>query len=405
MRLAASFVRFAATAQRRCHVAGAGGVGGTSTAVCRAMSSGSSESSFVDRARIFVVGGTGGQGHKRMGSAGGDGGNVFVQADASIHNLRDIAQKHRFKAGPGDPGSKKYKSVPGEDVVVKVPVGTSIYLDSGRPMGDLTFHAETLLVARGGEGGSALTNQNYSGLKGDRLHIVLELKSIADVGLVGFPNAGKSSLLGALSRAKPRVANYPFTTLRPNIGVLQYDDFSQLRMADIPGLIEGAHENRGMGHAFLRHIERTKVLLYVIDVNGFQLGPDHPYRTATQTLALLAAELDHYDPNLRRSCPAIVALNKMDLPDVEAKADEFCNACKQILPNTHVHRISTQTGEGLPDLAIAVKDTVESTHNTTAPAVTSSDNDGGDTADFERFLHAQDLELSRSATKHDLGGR
>lgn len=218
--------------------------------------------------------------------------------------------------------------------------------------------------ARGGEGGSSRTNEQHSGLKGDRGHVVLELKSIADVGLVGFPNAGKSSLLCAMSRARPRVASYPFTTLRPYIGSLQFDDHFGLRIADIPGLIEGASENVGMGHAFLRHVERTHVLLFMIDVGGFQLSTGSPHRTPLETLQLLAHELDQYQSSMLASRACVIALNKIDTDDAMAHVAAFRAALAASPAMARFHAvpvlpISAQRGDGLPELARTLRALVE----------------------------------------------
>eukprot|EP00049_Salpingoeca_infusionum_P019249 m.361061 g.361061 ORF g.361061 m.361061 type:complete len:490 (-) comp19305_c0_seq1:468-1937(-) len=344
---------------------------------------------FVDQARVFVCGGTGGQGSKKMGLIGSDGGSVIVRASAYQHNLRGVSQTKRFKANAGDAAQPKRKALPGKDKIVEVPVGTIVSLDTGEQIADLGFHHDEVVVARGGEGGSALTNEHRSGLKGERHHIHLELKSIADVGFVGFPNAGKSSLLRALSRAKPRVAAYPFTTIRPNIGVMEFSDFSRLRLADVPGLIEGAHENKGMGHAFLKHIERTKVLLYVIDVNGFQLKPSAPYHTPNKTLGLLAQELDCYSPLLRESRPEIIAINKVDTlseSEVDAVAESIRSdkSLPSKLRKAKLVSISARGGNNLHHLAQLLHDVVVPLQHA---ASSSRGSDGHLSSSSQTFIH------------------
>ena len=196
----------------------------------------------------------------------------------------------------------------------------------------------------------------YGGRRGEQYHVEFELQSIADIGLVGFPNAGKSSLLGRLSRARPTVASYAFTTLRPHIGVLQYPDYACLRIADLPGLIEGAHDNIGMGHACLRHVERTHALLYVLDVAGFRLGPDHAHRTAYECLTLLHDELRLYSPRLP-SKSALIALNKMDRPQAQLLSAEFQQlvASDPRFSKVPLVPISAATGLGLDELRQALR--------------------------------------------------
>lgn len=185
---------------------------------------------------------------------------------------------------------------------------------------DLDEFGQEIKVAVGGEGGSKATS--FIGLPGQKRRIRLDLKLLADVGLVGFPNAGKSSLLNAISNARPKIANYPFTTLRPNLGHLTYGDARVVTMADLPGLIEGAHKNLGMGHRFLKHVERTKLILFVVDIHGFQLGPEYPMRTAFENAVLLNKELELYNPELLKK-PSLLLLNKMDLPHSDQKLGEF----------------------------------------------------------------------------------
>jgi Obg family GTPase CgtA len=274
---------------------------------------------LVDRVRVYVRGGGGGQGSQKNGRNGGNGGNVVVVAHAQTGSLAAIArrERRRFIAESGQNATFKKRRVnDGNNEIIRVPVGTMVYNEDGSLIGDLNVDGSNVTVAVGGEGGSAMTD-NYSGVKGDKKIIILELKTIADVGLVGFPNAGKSTLLRALSNAEPKVADYPFTTERPQIGVLCYPQLDfRLTLADIPGLVEGASENKGMGHRFLRHIERTKILLFVVDVNGFQLAANCPFRSAVETVGILEEEIKLYSEEL--ACrPRILAINKLDSDGAE----------------------------------------------------------------------------------------
>lgn len=286
---------------------------------------------FVDRARVFVKGGTGGQGSRSRGAPGGDGGDVYCTANRHCASLYDAAVTKRFHAKGGANGGHKLRVRRGRDANIVVPVGTQVFTESGYLLADLDRHNQSVIVAQGGDGGSPLTNEHFSGLPGERHHITLELKAIADVGLVGFPNAGKSSLLRAVSRARPAIAGYAFTTLRPSTGVVEFPDHFRLVVGDIPGLIEGASDNRGMGHAFLRHVERTSVLLFTIDVTGFRLNANSARRTAAESLRLLCDELDAYDPSMRRDRPCAVAVNKMDLPGAPALLNTFKEEAADLL--------------------------------------------------------------------------
>lgn len=286
-------------------------------------------SKFIDSVRLHVKGGTGGTGLPKYGGMGGQGGCVYCIGKEKA-NLRDVISKHRGKtisAGHGE-DSRKTKIVgnPGSDVRLEVPLGVTAYSEQGTVLGSIDKEDETVIVARGGPGG---TPQNqFLGHTGQIHHIRLDLKLIADIGLVGFPNAGKSSLLKAISRAKPKIANYPFTTIKPNKGIIMYDDHRQISIADLPGLIEGAHINVGLGHKFLRHVERTKLLLFIADVRGFQLSPKHVMRSCLETVLLLNKELELYDPELLEK-PAVLAINKMDLEG----ADDTFNKVKESLQN------------------------------------------------------------------------
>lgn len=285
---------------------------------------------FVDWRRLFVAGGQGGNGsaafmHARShkggpyGGDGGQGGDVYVMADANLTHLAHL--KGHYRAKKGDLGSNSWKhGKKGPRVTFYVPVGTTIIdSDTGDVIGDLVENGEELLLVQGGEPG--LGNDHFKGPDmvrpkeftvggpGEERYIEIELKSIADIGLVGFPNAGKSTLLTALSRAKPKVADYPFTTLQPNIGVIQYEDGTNIKVADIPGLVEGAHENKGLGHVFLRHVERCNGLIYVVDVNS-----TNPF----EQFDILKRELELYKSRLS-SLPSLFVANKIDLLKEDTK--------------------------------------------------------------------------------------
>jgi GTP-binding protein len=290
---------------------------------------------FVDRVKIRVRGGRGGNGSPSLrrekfiprggpdGGDGGPGGNVILVTDENQQSLTPLRYMNHYEGEDGAPGlSKDQHGRSGKDVIVRVPPGTIIRdLDlevedeSERVLADLDSVETRFMLANGGVGGKGnrhfVTPVNRAprefgeGAEGEERYLELELKLVADVGLVGYPNAGKSTLLGALTNAKPETAAYPFTTLTPNIGTVLLDDFSAIRIADIPGLIDGAHENVGLGHAFLRHIERTKVLAYVLDMAATD-GTD-PW----DAFAALQQELEWHHKGLSKR-PAIVVANKMD---------------------------------------------------------------------------------------------
>uniref|UniRef100_A0A131XFW2 Putative gtp-binding protein n=1 Tax=Hyalomma excavatum TaxID=257692 RepID=A0A131XFW2_9ACAR len=278
---------------------------------------------FMDRLRLNIHGGSGGTGYPRYGGIGGNGGSVYLKAVDKIE-LKDVIREHpdkRIKAGHGQNSkSTQILGSPGMDVTVRVPVGVSVYNGQNHMIGDLIKPNDKILVVRGGQGGNP-SNQ-YHGQKGEVDNITLNLKLIADVGFVGFPNAGKSTLLRALSRAAPKVANYPFTTISPNIGIMEYADHRQISLADLPGLIEGAHRNFGLGHKFLKHVERTSMLLFIVDINGFRLNTTSLHRSAYETVMSLNKELELYKEDLLTK-PAILAVNKMDTEGAMDKYEEL----------------------------------------------------------------------------------
>lgn len=327
---------------------------------------------FFDEAKIYVQGGKGGDGCVSFrrekyvplggpnGGNGGKGGDVSLTADPSLNTLITFKRRSHFKAERGAHGrGKNQHGKSGKDWIIPVPLGTMVRdFESGQLIADLAFPGQEAVVARGGRGGrgnnafKSSTNQApriaERGEPGEERWITLELKLIADVGLVGMPNAGKSTFLASVSAARPKIADYPFTTLEPNLGVVTVDD-NTFVLADIPGLIEGAHEGSGLGHKFLRHVERTRVLIHVLD--GLSNNPLEGYEQIRQELAL-------FDPGLAEK-PEIVVLNKLDLPDVQAVWSRWQSAFSDrdvdLLP------ISAATGQGVKDVVrkvVALLDTL-----------------------------------------------
>jgi len=267
---------------------------------------------FIDKVRIYVKGGTGGMGCPSAGGCGGNGGDIFVQCKdgSSLARYRTLGSRRQV-AAHGTPYLKtKGAGRPGKSKVLTVPPGTIIYDDAKTFFKDLNQHGEKVLVAKGGQGGSHRTVR-FNGIKGERRSLTFELKLLGDVSLVGFPNAGKSTFLRSISNASPKVADYPFTTLRPTLGEISYPDHTVVTYTDLPGLIEEAHLNRGMGHQFLRHVERTKAVLMMVDIRGFQLKEKLPLRNAVETIAILMRELFLYKRDLLDR-EMVIALNKID---------------------------------------------------------------------------------------------
>ncbi|XP_054847575.1 GTP-binding protein 10 [Eublepharis macularius] len=326
---------------------------------------------FMDDLRIYVKGGTGGMGHPRLGGEGGHGGDVWLVAEEklTLKRIKNKCPRKRFVAGAGSNSSiAALKGSKGKDCEVNVPSGISITTDNGKLLGELNKTGDRLLVARGGIGGSPVTN--FLPTKGQAYSIHLDLKLIADVGLVGFPNAGKSSLLTKISHATPEIADYPFTTIKPELGTVIYADHKQITVADLPGLIEGAHANKGRGHKFLKHVERTKQLLFVVDISGFQLSAKTPFRTAFETIMLLAKELELYKEELRAKS-TLLAVNKMDLPSAQENfnklmeqlqnpQDHMDSLPKDMIPEDIVSfreiiPISAHTGKGTEELIMCLR--------------------------------------------------
>uniref|UniRef100_A0A3Q1GWK9 GTP-binding protein 10 n=1 Tax=Anabas testudineus TaxID=64144 RepID=A0A3Q1GWK9_ANATE len=330
---------------------------------------------FVDNLRLYVRGGTGGMGLPRLGGQGGNGGDVWVVAtkNMTLKRIKDKYPQKRFVGGIGGNSSvRALKGDRGKDKEIFAPVGITVTSDDDRKLGDLNAEGDRVRVAKGGPGGSFCSA--FQPGRGQAKHIRLDLKLIADLGLVGFPNAGKSSLLTAMSNATPQVASYAFTTLKPEIGKLMYKDYKQISVADLPGLIEGAHINKGMGHKFLKHVERTKQLLFVVDVCGFQLASQTPFRTAFEAVQLLTKELELYKQELV-SKPALLVVNKMDLPDAQDKLqqlkeqlqnpDDFSDLLpddmipKNYITFRHVVPVSATTGFGIEHLKSCIRESLD----------------------------------------------
>ncbi|XP_043461303.1 GTP-binding protein 10 homolog [Leptopilina heterotoma] len=272
---------------------------------------------FLDNLRIHVKAGHGGSGLPKYGGKGGRGGNVFIQASKyyTLKATDRLIRARKLEAKPGmNSTARGLIGTVGDDLIIKVPTGVVAHDENGIVIGEVNEPMSRLKIADGGVGGCKETN--YCGKRGQARTIILDLKLISDIAVVGFPNAGKSTLLKAISRASPKVAEYPFTTVRPNIGIMGFKDLRKITVGDLPGLIEGAHQNVGMGYKFLKHIERSKMILFVVDIQGFQLSPKHVYRNFLETIVLLNKEIELYNPDLI-DMPAMLLINKMDTPGAE----------------------------------------------------------------------------------------
>jgi len=329
---------------------------------------------FVDRIKVFAQAGKGGRGSVSFrrekfvpkggpdGGDGGRGGDVILRADRHVDNLANLFYEPIIKAKNGGHGmGKKMAGRAGATKIVKVPVGTIVYAvegaqrstpnaeQSGIPIVDLTRDGQEFVLCRGGAGGKGNVHfkssrnraprQYTEGEEGEQGYFLFELRTIADAGLVGYPNAGKSTLLRKISAARPKIAAYPFTTLHPIVGVMELPGYRRATIADIPGLIEGAHRGVGLGHEFLRHITRCRILIFVIDVAGSE------GRNPIEDLQNLRREIDLYDPALS-SRPWLVVANKMDLPDAERNL----RVLQERFPKTKIIPTSAAQGEGIAEL-------------------------------------------------------
>jgi GTPase len=329
---------------------------------------------FVDRVKVFAQAGQGGRGSVSFrrekfvpkggpdGGDGGRGGNVILRADRHVDNLGNLFYEPIIKAKDGSHGmGKKMSGRTGADKIVKVPVGTVVWgaeeerhrTQNPTPVVDLTVDGQEFVLCRGGAGGKGNVHfkssrnraprQYTEGEEGEEGNFLLELRTIADAGLVGYPNAGKSTLLRKISAARPKVAAYPFTTLHPIVGVIEFPGYRRAAVADIPGLIEGAHRGLGLGREFLRHIMRCRLLIFVVDIAGSE------GRNPVEDLQNLRRELDLYDPRLSAR-PWLVVANKTDLPD----AAENLNSLEARFPKVQIFPTAAATGKGIAALKEAL---------------------------------------------------
>ena len=320
---------------------------------------------FVDSAKIFIKSGKGGDGHVSFrrelfvaaggpdGGDGGKGGDIIFEVDEGLNTLTDFRMKRKYVAGDGEPGGKRRcHGADAKNLIIKVPEGTVIKdFESGKVIADMSGENRREVILRGGKGGFG--NMNFAtatmqvpkfakpGQPGKEMFVLLELKVIADVGLVGFPNVGKSTLLSRVSNAKPKIANYHFTTLDPHLGVVDVKGAGGFVMADIPGLIEGASEGVGLGHDFLRHIERTKVLVHVVDAASTE------GRDPVEDIKTIMNELKGYDESLLDR-PQVIAANKIDA--IYDEENDNIKRIREAFPDIKVFPISGVSGKGIPEL-------------------------------------------------------
>ncbi len=331
---------------------------------------------FADRAKIYIRSGKGGDGHVSFrkekyvpaggpdGGDGGTGGDVIFVVDEGLNTLIDYRNVRKYKAQDGEPGGKKNcRGKDGQDIVLKVPEGTVIKeAESGKVIADMSGDNRRFVILKGGKGGNG--NQHYAtstmqapkyaqpGQPAQELELMLELKVIADVGLVGFPNVGKSTFLSRVTNARPKIANYHFTTLNPNLGVVDLEGTKGFVIADIPGLIEGASEGIGLGHEFLRHIERTKVIIHIVDAAGTE------GRDPVADIYAINKELEAYNPDIAKR-PQVIAANKIDAI-YEEDSEAIANIKAEFEPKgIKVYPISAVSGQGVRELLYYVNEMLE----------------------------------------------
>lgn len=362
---------------------------------------------FVDQVKIYVKAGNGGDGMVAFrrekfvpngGPAGGDGGKgadvVFV-VDEGLRTLVDFRFKRIFKAEHGEHGmSKSMHGRGAEDLVVKVPQGTIVKdIDTGEIIADLVAHGQRAVIAKAGRGGrgnkrfatpaNPAPELSENGEPGQERNVQLELKVLADVGLVGFPSVGKSTLLSVVSAARPKIAAYHFTTIVPNLGMVDAGDGRSFVMADLPGLIEGASQGVGLGHQFLRHIERTRVIVHVIDMSGSE------GRVPYEDYMAINNELEQYNLRLMER-PQIIVANKMDMPDAEENLNEFKTKIAEDIP---VFPISAVTKTGLRELLLAIADKLETTPEFPLNEILEQEDEN--TVLYKYVAEEPDFEISR----------
>ena len=342
---------------------------------------------FVDEATIDVAAGDGGNGcasfrHEKYkefggpdGGDGGRGGHVLAVADASLNTLVDFRYTRRFEAQRGEHGKgSDMFGVKGDDIVLRMPVGTIVSdADTGEVLFELLQPGEQVTLAKGGDGGfgnmhyKSSTNraprQKTPGWPGERRTLKLELKVLADVGLLGMPNAGKSTLIAAISNARPKIADYPFTTLHPNLGVVRVGPEKSFVVADVPGLIEGASEGAGLGHQFLRHLQRTRLLLHLVDVAPFDESVD-----PVQQAKAIVAELKKFDPELHAK-PRWLVLNKLDMVPAEEREARVKDIVRRLRYKGPVFEISALTREGCEFLVQKIYEHIARVHEATQAPV------------------------------------
>ncbi|AIY05175.1 GTP binding protein [Planococcus sp. PAMC 21323] len=362
---------------------------------------------FVDHVKVYVKGGDGGDGMVAFrrekyvpngGPAGGDGGkggNIVFIVEEGLRTLMDFRYKRIFKAERGTHGmSKNQHGAKAEDTLIKVPPGTVVKdVDTGETIADLVEHGQTAVIAKGGRGGrgnsrfatpaNPAPELSEKGEPGYERNVILELKVLADAGLVGFPSVGKSTLLSVVSAAKPKIAEYHFTTIVPNLGMVETEDQRSFVMADLPGLIQGAHEGIGLGHQFLRHIERTRVIIHVIDMSGLEgREPYEDYLTINE-------ELKQYNMRLTER-PQLIVANKMDMPDSEENLAKF----REKLPeDARIFPISALSRKGLNNLLFAIADVIEVTPE--FPLMGDEEADSESTVLYKHETDADGFDITR----------